>query len=67
MADYERIRLVILGSAGVGKSAIIRRLLNQGFTEKYKATVEDLYSKECILGNLTVKVDLFDTAGTKLH
>ncbi|XP_046433628.1 GTP-binding protein Di-Ras2 isoform X1 [Neodiprion virginianus] len=63
MADYERIRLVILGGAGVGKSAIVRRLLGQGFTERYKATVEDLYSRECILGTLTLKVDLLDTAG----
>ena len=64
MADYERIRLVVLGGAGVGKSAIIRRLLGQGFTERYRATVEDLYSRECILGTLTLKVDLLDTAGS---
>lgn len=63
MADYERIRLVVLGGAGVGKSAIIRRLLGQGFTERYRPTVEDLYSRECILGTMTFKVDLLDTAG----
>ncbi|XP_043465685.1 GTP-binding protein Di-Ras2 [Leptopilina heterotoma] len=63
MSDYERIRLVVLGGAGVGKSAIIRRLLGQGFTDRYRATVEDLYSRECILGTLTLKVDLLDTAG----
>lgn len=64
MADLERIRLVVLGGAGVGKSAIIRRLLGQGFTERYRPTVEDLYSRECVLGTLTFKVDLLDTAGT---
>ncbi|KAG8034843.1 hypothetical protein G9C98_007919 [Cotesia typhae] len=64
MADYERIRLVVLGGAGVGKSAIIRRLLGQGFTERYRPTVEDLYSRECILGTMTFKVDLLDTAAT---
>ncbi|XP_043284172.1 GTP-binding protein Di-Ras2-like [Venturia canescens] len=63
MTDYERIRLVVLGGAGVGKSAIIRRLLGQGFTERYRPTVEDLYSRECVLGTLTLKVDLLDTAG----
>lgn len=63
MADYERIRLVVLGGASVGKSAIIRRLLAQGFSDKYRPTVEDLYSRECILGTLTLKVDLLDTAG----
>ena len=63
MADHERIRLVVLGGAGVGKSAIIRRLLGQGFSERYRPTVEDLYSRECVLGTLTLKVDLLDTAG----
>ncbi|KAF7990716.1 hypothetical protein HCN44_000521 [Aphidius gifuensis] len=63
MTDYERIRLVVLGGPGVGKSAIIRRLLGQGFTDRYRPTVEDLYSRECILGTLTLKVDLLDTAG----
>jgi len=65
MADLERIRLVVLGGAGVGKSAIIRRLLGQGFNERYRPTVEDLYSRECVLGTLTLKVDLLDTAGKK--
>ncbi|XP_014235545.1 ras-like protein RAS2 isoform X1 [Trichogramma pretiosum] len=63
MADYERIRLVVLGGASVGKTAIIRRLLGQGFSDKYRPTVDDLYSRECILGTLTLKVDLLDTAG----
>lgn len=66
MADHERIRLVILGGAGVGKSAIIRRLLGQGFSERYRPTVEDLYTRECVLGTLTLKVDLLDTAGKYL-
>ncbi|XP_078038583.1 GTP-binding protein Di-Ras2 [Augochlora pura] len=63
MTDLERIRLVVLGGAGVGKSSIIRRLLGQGFCERYRPTVEDLYSRECALGTLTLKVDLLDTAG----
>lgn len=59
----ERIRLVILGGPKVGKSAILKRFLFNTFQEKYKATVEDLYSKEYDFGRMTLKVDILDTAG----
>lgn len=63
MADYERIRLVILGGAGVGKSCIIKRFLSNTYTDKYRSTVEDLYNREYDLGHMTLKVDILDTAG----
>lgn len=50
MADLERIRLVILGGAGVGKSCIVKRFLFQTYSDKYRATVEDLYNREYDLG-----------------
>ena len=55
MAD-ERIRLVILGGAGVGKSCIVKRFLFKTYTDKYRATVEDLYNREYDLGGVTLKV-----------
>ncbi|CAL8129941.1 unnamed protein product [Orchesella dallaii] len=63
MGDLERIRLVILGGPKVGKSAIVKRFLFGSFMEKYKPTVEDLYSKEYDFGRITLKVDILDTAG----
>ncbi|CAH1273067.1 RAP1B [Branchiostoma lanceolatum] len=39
-------RLVVLGAAGVGKSAIVAQFLFETFTEKYKKTVEELYCTE---------------------
>lgn len=56
MADFERIRLVILGGAGVGKSCIVKRFLFKTYTDKYRATVEDLYNREYDLGSVTLKV-----------
>lgn len=56
MADLERIRLVILGGAGVGKSSIIKRFLFKTYTDKYRATVEDLFNREYDLGGVTLKV-----------
>ncbi|KAH1008682.1 hypothetical protein HUJ05_009217 [Dendroctonus ponderosae] len=63
MSDYERIRLVILGGQGVGKSCIIKRFLFNTYCNKYRSTVEDLYNKEYDLGHMTLKVDILDTAG----
>lgn len=63
MGDYERVRLVTLGGPNVGKSAIVKRFLFNTFTDKYKPTVEDLFSHEFDFSHLTVKVDILDTAG----
>ncbi|XP_049306912.1 GTP-binding protein Di-Ras2-like [Bactrocera dorsalis] len=63
MADLERIRLVMLGGAGVGKSSIIKRFLFKTYTDKYRATVEDLFNREYDLGGITLKVDILDTSG----
>nr|NP_652315.2 uncharacterized protein Dmel_CG30158 [Drosophila melanogaster]AAF57410.3 uncharacterized protein Dmel_CG30158 [Drosophila melanogaster]AGV77140.1 FI21445p1 [Drosophila melanogaster] len=63
MADLERIRLVLLGGAGVGKSSIVKRFLFKTYTDKYRATVEDLYNREYDLGGVTLKVDILDTSG----
>ncbi|XP_046993598.1 GTP-binding protein Di-Ras1 [Schistocerca americana] len=63
MGDHDRIRLVLLGGAGVGKSAIVKRFLFNTFTDKYRSTVEDLFSREYDLGPVSLKVDILDTAG----
>lgn len=59
MSDFERIRLVILGGAGVGKSCIVKRFLFKTYSDKYRATVEDLYNREYDLGSVTLKVCIF--------
>ncbi|GJQ83297.1 hypothetical protein Trydic_g8888 [Trypoxylus dichotomus] len=63
MSDYERIRLVILGGAGVGKSCIVKRFLTNTYSDKYRSTIEDLYNREYDLGHMTLKADILDTAG----
>ncbi|CAJ0558048.1 unnamed protein product, partial [Mesorhabditis spiculigera] len=42
----ERYRLVVLGSAKVGKTSLIRQYLYHEFSEKYKETIEDLHSRQ---------------------
>lgn len=46
IANEERYRLVVLGSAKVGKTSLIRRFLYKEFPEKYKETIEDLHSRD---------------------
>lgn len=56
MSDFERIRLVLLGGAGVGKSCVARRFLMKSYCDKYRPTVEDLHNREYDLGSITLKV-----------
>lgn len=56
MSDFERIRLVILGGAGVGKSCIVKRFLFKTYSDKYRGTVEDLYNREYDFSGVTLKV-----------
>lgn len=63
MDEHERIRLVVLGGAGVGKSCIVKRFLHGTYCDRYRSTVEDLYSREFQLGRTTLKLDILDTAG----
>lgn len=60
MSDFERIRLVLLGGAGVGKSCVVRRFLTKTYCDKYRPTVEDLHNREYDLGCVTLKVMMND-------
>ncbi|OXA43592.1 GTP-binding protein Rhes [Folsomia candida] len=63
LGGKESERWSVRGGPKVGKSAIVKRFLFNTFQEKYKPTVEDLYSKEYDMGPITLKVDILDTAG----
>uniref|UniRef100_A0A8R1HVY5 Uncharacterized protein n=2 Tax=Caenorhabditis japonica TaxID=281687 RepID=A0A8R1HVY5_CAEJA len=57
----ERYRLVVLGSAKVGKTNIIRRYLYNEFSSKYKETIEDLHSREFRIQGVPLPLDILDT------
>ena len=59
----ERLRLVVMGDSFVGKSCLIKRFLFGTFSDKYVATVEDLFSRDYELSGTSLKVDILDTAG----
>lgn len=56
-------KLVVLGSGGVGKSALTIRLVTDNFLEDYDPTIEDSYRKLTTIDGDQVVLDILDTAG----
>ncbi|XP_040002437.1 RASD family member 3 [Xiphias gladius] len=60
-----KVRLVFLGAAGVGKSALIRRFLHDRFEHKYTRTVEELHVLEYDAeGSGKTRLEILDTSGS---
>jgi len=59
----DRMRVVLLGQSGVGKTAILDQFLYNNFKDKHKPTVDDLHSKTFMIQNSKLKVDFLDTSG----
>jgi len=56
-------RIVVLGSGGVGKSALTLRLISDEFAEEYDPTIEDSYRKQVVIDGKPALLDVLDTAG----
>lgn len=57
-------RLVLLGSARVGKTAVVSRFLNNTFDEGYTPTIEDFHRKVYKIRGEVYRLDILDTSGT---
>ncbi|KAI9331234.1 small GTPase superfamily [Zopfochytrium polystomum] len=62
MRDY---KLVVLGSGGVGKSALTVQFVQSIFVEKYDPTIEDSYRKQVEVEGQQCMLEILDTAGTE--
>jgi len=62
MKDY---KIVVLGSGGVGKSALTVQFVQNIFVEKYDPTIEDSYRKQVEVDNTQCMLEILDTAGTE--
>ncbi|KAH3757404.1 Ras GTPase [Pelomyxa schiedti] len=58
-------KLVVLGSGGVGKSAITVQFVQGIFVEKYDPTIEDSYRKQIDVDGTACMLEILDTAGTE--
>ncbi|GFS30535.1 dexamethasone-induced Ras-related protein 1 [Trichonephila inaurata madagascariensis] len=57
-------RLVLMGAARVGKTAIVHQFLYDMFPTEYIPTVEELYRGEYDVGNTGLVLDILDTSGS---
>jgi len=58
-------KLVVLGSGGVGKSALTVQFVQGIFVEKYDPTIEDSYRKQVEIDGKQCMLEILDTAGTE--
>lgn len=59
----KRTTILMLGSGGVGKSALVCRLMTNSFTEEYNPTIEDCYYKSLEINGKIEHIEVVDTAG----
>uniref|UniRef100_A0A914HIV6 Uncharacterized protein n=1 Tax=Globodera rostochiensis TaxID=31243 RepID=A0A914HIV6_GLORO len=57
------LRLVMIGSGGVGKSALTIQFVQQYFVPDYDPTIADSYTKCCFVDDALYKIEVLDTAG----
>lgn len=62
MREY---KIVVLGSGGVGKSALTVQFVQGVFVEKYDPTIEDSYRKQVEVDGQQCMLEILDTAGTE--
>ena len=65
--DYDYLlNIIIIGSAGVGKSALMNRFVDDQYLENYNPTIGvDFKIKSIDANQKKVKMQLWDTAGTE--
>ncbi|KAI9268219.1 small GTPase superfamily [Phascolomyces articulosus] len=56
-------KVIMVGSGGVGKSALTLQYMYGDFVEEYDPTKADSYRKKVVLDNQECQIDILDTAG----
>jgi len=56
-------KIVVVGLGGVGKSALTIQFIQSYFVTDYDPTIEDSYTKQCVIDDIVCKLDVLDTTG----
>ncbi|CAG9863915.1 unnamed protein product [Phyllotreta striolata] len=62
MTNVNKIRVVVLGSPRVGKSAVTVRYLTKRYIGEYSSTSDFLYRHNVTFDNVTTEVEILDTS-----
>ena len=66
--EYYKLKLIVLGDSGVGKTNIISRYVSNTFSNDSKATVGvEFFTKPFRVNNDIVKLEIWDTAGQERY
>lgn len=63
--EMDTIKLVVMGTGGVGKSALTIQYVQQQFVTQYDPTIEDSYRRQANVDGKNVMLEILDTAGTE--
>ena len=62
--DLIKLKLIVVGNQGTGKSSILNRFVKETFDENYQATIGlDFHSKNITIHDQDVRLIIYDTAG----
>jgi len=62
-SQEEVTNLVVIGTAGCGKSCITIRFIANRFVEEYEPTLEDSFRQTVTIDGVTSTLNIYDTAG----
>ena len=62
------LKVVIIGDAGVGKTSLLKRYVENKFSKEYRVTLgADFLNKKVELNGKQYSINLWDTAGQEKH
>eukprot|EP01123_Difflugia_compressa_P006764 TRINITY_DN1912_c1_g1_i1.p1 TRINITY_DN1912_c1_g1~~TRINITY_DN1912_c1_g1_i1.p1 ORF type:complete len:187 (+),score=31.93 TRINITY_DN1912_c1_g1_i1:146-706(+) len=61
----QTIKIVVLGTGGVGKSSLTIRYIQDVFVDTYDPTIEDSYRHQIEVNDKSYVLEILDTAGTQ--